>query len=122
MSEDKRVKTEGLDVVEHTAKNNNYNELASVGNKSADFDEEILWVSPYERLQHWVDAKTVVSFRNGQFQCNSKSLNNRLTESNKMHVAVYQNELPDWLRDKVRERYSPEFIREELDEGEQIDI
>ena len=121
MSEN-RVKTEGLAIIEHTAKNNDYNALLAKGEKSADLDKEIMWVSPYERLQHWVSADEVVSFRNGQFQCNSKKLNERLRLSNQRHVSVYENELPPDLRDKVRERYSPEFIREELDDNEEIDI
>ena len=81
MSEN-RVKTEGLAIIEHTAKNNDYNALLAKGEKSADLDKEIMWVSPYERLQHWVSADEVVSFRNGQFQCNSKKLNERLRLSN----------------------------------------
>lgn len=121
MSE-QRVKTEGLDILEHTGKNSNYNERASVGKNSADFEDEICWMSPYERLQHWVDAKTVVSFKDGQFFCNSKQLNTLLRKSSKAHVAIYENELPAHLKDKVRERYSPEFIREELDDNDEIDI
>lgn len=117
-----RIKTEGLDILEHTGKNDDYNKLASIGAKSGDYEADITWVTPYERLQHWVDTRTVVSFRDGQFMCNSKNLNAILRKSNKAGVAIYENELPDWLRDKVRERYSPEFIREELDDNDEIDI
>ena len=121
MSE-KRVKTEGLNILEHTSKNTDYNEIASKGADSTNYEAEVCWVSPYERLQHWVDAETVVSFKDGQFFCNSKKLNNILRKSSAAGVQIFEKELPQYLQDKVRERYSPEFIREELDDNDEIDI